>query len=142
MHPDEYLKSDADFSNFRLLDLKATQGIGKAPEKNIVSLYVKDNFDEVIKHFNSTDNNFGLSPHIVVLLGRDVQSIFSEHMKNRLKDKSLKWVGMPHPSPSSAVSYEGLIYASQHIRQYLKPIDERGYRWTYNKNNFDDWRFM
>jgi hypothetical protein len=65
------------FDNFRFMDLKATQGGGKA-DKKAVSDYVKDNLNEVIKYFNSIDTDFGLSPHIIVLLGNIAQSIFSE----------------------------------------------------------------
>ena len=125
------------FDNFRFMDLKATQGGGKANTK-AVSDYVIDNMNEVTKYFNSTDTNFGLSPHIIVLLGNTAQSIFSELIKDKVNDKNLKWIGMPHPSRT--VGYEGLEDASKKIREHLKPINQQAEKWVYDKNKFDDWR--
>ena len=65
------------FDNFRFMDLKATSG-GSIPDTNAVRNYVKDHMNEVIEYFKSTDEEFGLSPHIIVLLGNTAQSIFCE----------------------------------------------------------------
>ncbi|MGZ8947460.1 MAG: hypothetical protein ACXW1W_18800 [Methylococcaceae bacterium] len=119
------------------MDLKATQGGGKA-NKKAVSDYVKDNLNEVTKYFNSTDEDFGLSPHIIVLLGNTAQSIFSELIKEKVNDKNLKWIGMPHPSHT--VGYEGLEDASKKIREHLKPINQQAEKWVYDKNKIDNWR--
>ena len=132
-----YVKNDADFNNFRFMDLKATQGGGKA-DKKAVSDYVKNNLNEVIKYFNSTDTDFGLSPHIIVLLGNTAQSIFSELIKKELIDKNLKWIVMPHPSHT--VGYVDLESASKKIKEHLRPINEQAEKWVYKPNNSDDWR--
>jgi|GEM_PF-4664677 hypothetical protein len=125
------------FDNFRFMDLKATQG-GSQADLTAVSDYVEDNMSDVIKYFNSTDTNFGLSPHIVVLLGNTAQSIFSELIKEKVNDKNLKWIGMPHPSHT--VSYKGLEDASNKIREHLKLITQSAEKWVYDKDNFDNWR--
>jgi hypothetical protein len=124
------------FDNFRFMDLKATQGGGKA-NKKAVSDYVKDNLNEVTKYFNSTDTNFGLSAQIIVLLGNISQSIFPVHIRDKINDKNLKWVGMPHPSHT--VGYVGLEYASKKIREHLQPINQQAEKWVYDKNKFDNW---
>lgn len=125
------------FDNFRFMDLKATQGGGQA-NKMAVSNYVKDNLNEVSKYFNSTDTDFGLSPHIIVLLGNISQSIFLGHIRDKVNNKNLKWVGMPHPSHT--VGYEGLEYASKKIREHLQPINQQAEKWVYDKYKFDNWR--
>ena len=125
------------FDNFRFMDLKATQG-GSQADLTAVSDYVEDNMSDIIKYFNSTDTNFGLSPHIVVLLGNTAQSIFSELIKEKVNDKNLKWIGMPHPSHT--VSYKGLEDASNKIREHLKLITQSAEKWVYDKDNFDNWR--
>jgi hypothetical protein len=68
------------FDNFKFMGLKATQG-GEKANKKAVSYYVKDNLNEVTKYFNSTDEDFGLSPHIIVLLGNTTQSIFCAYQR-------------------------------------------------------------
>ncbi len=134
-----YVKNNPSiFGNFRFMDLKATQGGGQA-DKNIVSKYVEENIEEVAKYFNSTDRSFGLTPHIIVLLGNTTQLVFIKHIKKRLiNDENLKWVGMPHPS--AQVGYEGLIEASKSIQQHLKPINQQAEKWVYDKNNFNNWK--
>jgi hypothetical protein len=93
------------FDNFRFMDLKATQGGAEASPDDVLK-YVKDNMIEVVKYFDSTDQSFGLSPHIIVLLGNTAQSVFVKCIKPRIKNTEIKWVGMPHPSHT--VGYEGL----------------------------------
>lgn len=133
-----YVKNDADFDNFRFMDLKATQG-GSQADPNAVSDYVEDNMNDVIKYFNSTDTNFGLSPHTIVLLGNLAQSVFISCIRKQvINDKNLKWIGMPHQSHT--VNYEGLEDASKKIREHLKPIDQRAEKWVYDKNKSDNWR--
>ena len=126
------------FGNFRFMDLKATQGGGNANPNSVLE-YVINNIVEVTKYFNSDDKDFGLSPHVIVLLGNIAQSIFIMCIRNRvINDKNLKWIGMPHPS--AYVRYVGLEYASKNIRQHLKPINELAEKWVYHKDNFDVWR--
>jgi len=125
------------FDNFRFMDLKATQG-SSTPGSNTVSDYVTKNMNNVIKYFNSTDTNFGLSPHIIVLLGNTAQSIFSKHIRDKVNDKNLKWIGMPHPS--AQVGYDGLEEACKKIREHLKPINEDAEKWIYQRDNLSDWR--
>ncbi|MDP3010268.1 MAG: hypothetical protein Q8N30_14520 [Methylococcales bacterium] len=124
------------FNNFRFMDLKATQG-GAEASQDIVLNYVKDNIIEVVKYFNSTDQSFGLSPHIIVLLGNTAQSVFVKCIKPEIKNTKIKWVGMPHPSHT--VGYEGLQYASKHIKKNLKLLNEPAKKWVYKKDNFDNW---
>ena len=126
------------FNNFRFMDLKATQG-GPQADPTAVSDYVKNNMNDVIKYFNSTDTNFGLSPHIIVLLGNPAQSTFINCIRDKLiNNENLKWIGMPHPS--AQIGYVGLEYASKNIRQHLKPINELANKWIYHKDNFNVWR--
>ena len=111
------------FDNFRFMDLKATQG-GSQADPTAVSDYVEDNMNDVIKYFNSTDTNFGLSPHIIVLLGNIAQSVFISCIRKQvINDKNLKWIGMPYPSHT--VGYVGLEDASKKIREHLKPINQQ-----------------
>jgi hypothetical protein len=126
------------FDNFRFMDLKATQGVGQA-DKETVLKYAKDNLNEVTEYFNSTDASFGLSPHIIVLLGNTAQSVFISCIRKQvINDKNLKWIAMPHPSHT--VGYEGLENASKKIRNHLNPINQHAKKWVYHKDNFDDWR--
>lgn len=125
------------FNNFRFMDLTAIEG-GPVPNPGAVEDYVRDNMCEVIRYFNSTDEDFGLSPHLIVLLGNTVQSIFSSLLRPKLMHTDLNWVAMPHPS--AQVGYEGLTYASQRIRQHVRPINRPARKWVYHRENFDDWR--
>ena len=127
------------FNCFRFMDLKATSGNAKSDIKEIET-YVISNLHEVIKYFNSTDEKFGLSPHIIVLLGNPSQSIFKGLLRPRLINyPSLQWVGMPHPSHT--VQYEALAKASVEIREHLCPItDETSDKWIYQKKNLNNWR--
>ena len=127
---------DKGFSNFRFMDLKATQGGAKASYKEILE-YVQTHPDEIMKYFNSTDESFGLSPHIIVLLGDHAQKVFVKLVKQKITNKEIKWIGMPHPS--SYTSGDGWRYASKRITENLKPINQSGKRWSYKKDNFDDW---
>jgi len=131
--------SDNRFDNFRLMDLKATSGTGKA-DPRAVEEYVKRNFDDVIKYFNSTNEEFGLFPHIVVLLGNTAQSVFKRCIREKLINNSnLKWIGMPHPSHT--VEYAALKNASGNIRQHLSSITNiTTDKWIYRKNGDDVWR--
>jgi hypothetical protein len=122
------------FDCFRFMDLKATQG-GSEANPVAVSDYVEDNMNDVLKYFNSTDDDFGLSPHIIVLLGNTAQSIFSGHIRHKVNNQNLKWIGMP--DPSAQVGYEGLKYASKNIRQHLKPINQQTKKWVYHKDWVD-----
>jgi hypothetical protein len=134
-----YVKNDADFNNFRFMDLKATQGSPQA-DPTAVSDYVEENMNNVIQYFNSTDTNFGLSPHIIVLLGNPAQSIFISCIRDKVvNNENLKWIAMPHPSHT--VGYEGLEFASKKIRKHLQPINQQQVeKWIYDKNKFDNWR--
>lgn len=130
--------SENVFNNLRFMDLKATQGGGQANQNHVLE-YVNNNLNETTKYFNSTDMAFGLSPHIIVLLGNKAQSIFVRCIRDQLiNDKNLKWIGMPHPSHT--VGYEGLKYACKDIRRHLKPINEQAEKWVYHKDDFNDWR--
>jgi hypothetical protein len=60
------------------------------------------------------------------------------HIKDKVNDKNLKWIGMPHPS--AQVGYKGLEDTSKKIREHLKPINEEAEKWVYDKNKFDNWR--
>jgi hypothetical protein len=127
-----YVKHDEDFSNFRFMDLKATQG-GPIPGPNVVLNFVLDHLNEVTKYFNSPDADFGLSPQIIVLLGNTAQSVFTSCIRKQvINDKNLKWIGMPHPS--AQIGYEGLEYASTNIRQHLKSINQQAKKWVYHKD--------
>jgi len=116
------------FNCFRFIDLKATSGNVKSDIREIGD-YVIHNLDEVINYFNSTEENFGLSPHILVLLRNPAQSIFKRLLRPLLiNNPSLQWVGMPHPSHT--VDYEALAKASVEIREHLCPIsDETTDKW-------------
>ncbi len=125
------------FNSLRFVDLKAIQG-GAKPDREDVMEYVVRNISDVTKYFNSTDRAFGLSPHIVVLLGRIAQPVFVRCIRHKIMNNSnIRWVGMP--SLSHMVSYVGLRYASGNIRQHLKPINEPAEKWVYRKNDFDVW---
>ena len=129
------------FDAFRFMDLKA-EGGGAQANPSTVSEYVENNLGQVCKYFTSTDLDFGLAPHIIILLGK-AQRVFVQHVWDPVKkvaDSELKWVGMP--SPSSMTGYIGLEHASANIRQHLKPITEQAERWTYDPNNFNDWKSM
>jgi hypothetical protein len=133
-----YKKVGNVYNNFRFMDLKAIQGGGKADQNHVLE-YVKNNIVEVTKYFNSDDKDFGLSPHVIVLLGNIAQSIFINCIRTRVINiQNLKWIGMPHPSHT--VGYDGLKYACIHIRKHLKPIKEQAEKWVYHKNDFNDWR--
>jgi hypothetical protein len=130
---------DDVFGCFRFMDLKATSGCAKSDLSEIEN-YVINNLNEVIKYFNSTDKKFGLSPHIIVLLGNAAQSIFKRLLRPRLmNNSSLQWVGMPHPSHT--VDYEALAKASAEIRKHLNPITNRTTnKWIYQKGNLNNWK--
>jgi len=126
------------FNNFRFVDLKAIQGGSQADENHVLD-YVENNIEEVMRYFSSNDWDFGLSPHIIVLLGNTAQQIFRDCIWDKvLENKSLKWIGMPHPSHT--VGYHGLKYASANIRQHLRPINQMAEKWTYHKDHFHDWK--
>lgn len=134
-------KSPNIFDNFRFMDLKATSGGGQANRRHVKN-YVRDNLNEVIRYFNSTDEGFGLSPHLIVLLGNTAQSVFNECVRPRLLGNNhLEWIGMPHPSHT--VGYDGLVKACTEIRNKdnprLKPINQEGYKWIYDKKQPDRW---
>ena len=132
-----YFKNDSDFNNFRFMDLKATPG-GPKPNANAVRNYVIDHMSEVIEYFNSSNSVFGLSPHIIVLLGNTAQSIFISCIRDKIIiNESLKWIAMPNPS--AQVGYDGLEYASKKIREHLKPINEEAKKWVYRKDKYDNW---
>ena len=128
---------DKGFSNFRFMDLKATQGGAKASYKEILQ-YVQAYSDEVMRYFNSTDESFGLSPHIIVLAGNNAQSVFVKLVRQKITNKEIKWIGMLHPSFRYA-GYDGLREASERITDNLKLISQSGKRWSYKKDKFDDW---
>ena len=90
-----------------------------------------------MRYFNSTDESFGLSPHSIVLLGKPAQKVFVKLVKPNITNEAIKWIGMPHPT--SQTSDNGWIYASERIIEYLKPINQSGKRWSYKKDNFDNW---
>ena len=129
------------FDNFRFMDLKATQGYSESGS-NAVSEYVINNMNDVIKYFNSTDESFGLSPHIIVLLGNTAQSVFINCIRKQIiNDKSLKWIAMPHPS--GQIVYDGLLEAGKKIREHLKPINEDSEKWVFDKYNMHNgWRII
>lgn len=138
--------ADSLFDNFRFMDLKATSGGHQADQDDVVK-YVKDNFDEVFKYFDSSDEDFGLSPHIIVLLGNTAQRVFvSEIRPVLIKKQNSEWVGMPHPSHT--VSYKSLEIACENIRtKRLKNIKEKAFKWTYfkkkePKDDDSDWDTM
>jgi hypothetical protein len=134
-----YIKNNADFDNFRFMDLKATQGGGAQANQAIVLQYVQNNQNEVTKYFNSTDESFGLAPHIVVLLGNTAQSVFLKCIgKKLINNSNLQWIAMPHPS--AQVGYDGLEYADMNIRQHLKPINQKTKKWVYKKDDFNNWQ--
>lgn len=129
------------FNSFRFVDLKATSGNAKSDIKEIEN-YVTNNLIEVIKYFNSTDEKFGLSPHMIVLLGNHAQSVFKRLLRQKLvHNLNIQWVGMPHPSHT--VSYEALTKASVEIRNHLYPItNETTDKWIYQKRNINNWKMI
>ena len=126
------------FYNFRLMDLKATQGGANASPDEVLQ-YVQTHIIEVMRYFDSDsiDESFGLSPHVIVLLGNTAQSVFVKLLRQKITNKEIKWIGMPHPSHT--VGYEGLKYASERITENLKPINQSGKRWIYKKDKPDNW---
>ncbi len=130
--------SEKLFSNFRYIDLKATSGAGIVNQDTIDD-YVKANLDFVTKYFNSSDESFGLRPHIIVLLGNKAQNTFNSQIKTRIiGQKKLRWICMPHPSHT--VAYEALKSASEKIEEYLRPIDQTAHKWVYEKGNSNNWK--
>lgn len=123
------------FNNFRFMDLKATQGGAASSEKEL-SEYVHSNSYEVLRYFNSVDEQFGLAPSSLIVLGNNAQNVFSKTVKPLLlknKVTHLKYVYMPHPS--AQIGYASLEKASAEIHEKLSPLTEQPYKWFYGKIN-------
>ena len=126
-----------NFNHFRFVDLKATSG-GAQSNKQEISDYVSENLDEVMKFFISNNEEFGLHPHYIVLVGNITYDIFSKYIQPELikNNSKISWVCMPHPS-AQTVANEPLKNACYEIKQKLKLISEKPYKWyCRGKNNF------
>ena len=130
----------ANFNHFRFIDLKATSGGAQSNEQEIKD-YIHSNFDEVMKFFISTDKEFGLYPHVVILVGNSTYNIFSKYIQPELirNQSKILWVCMPHPS-AQTVANEPLKNASYEINQKLKMIQERPNKWFCKSKKDFGWR--
>lgn len=125
------------FDNFRLIDLKATPGSGQS-NKDDIHRYVQEHLPEVLKFFQTEDEDFGLSPQIVVLLGGKTQPVFKDLIKPKLQGTDLKCVGFTHPT--AMVNNDAVIQASLKIRDHLRSVNSKMLeKWVYKKDNFDYW---
>jgi len=118
-----------NFNHFRFIDLKATSGGAQSCQREIKD-YIDNHFNEILNLFISTDEKFGLYPHIIILVGNTTYNIFSKYIQPKLIQKRSKilWVCMPHPS-AQTVANEPLRKASCQINQKLKMIHEQPNRW-------------
>lgn len=128
---DGILRTDlpSNFNHFRFMDLKATSG-GAVSTKSAIADYIKSNRREITEHFVSKDKNFGLSPHVLVLLGNSAYKLFSELLCDTVtKDNpELQWIQMPHPS-AQTVANDLMREACNEISEYLTSIDQKAYKW-------------
>jgi hypothetical protein len=133
-------EDDSNFNHFRFVDLKATSGGAQSNEQEIKN-YIDNHFDEVMKFFISKDEEFGLHPHVVVLVGNSTYNIFSKYIQPELiKNKSqIFWICMPHPS-AQTVANEPLKNACYEINQKLKPISEKPNKWFCKGKKDFGWR--
>jgi len=127
------------FSHFRFMDLKATQG-GAASSVNELIEYVNLHLDEVLKYFLSSDEKFGISPNIVIVLGNNTQHVFERTVKPLLVNKkvAIEYVFMPHPSAQTVVN-KHLEEASSEINSKLVPISSVPSRWFCRGRNNSGW---
>ena len=128
------------FKNFRFMDLKATQG-GAASSENDVSEYVYSNLGEVLRYFNSEDEQFGISPSVLIVLGNNAQNIFCNTVKPLLLENKitrLQHIYMPHPSARTVVN-DLLTNASFEIPPKLSPLTEKPYKWFCQGRKNNGW---
>ena len=119
----------SNFNHFRFMDLKATSG-GSKSTKNEIANYIKSNRLEVTEYFISNNEKAGLRPHIVVLLGNSAYELFSELLRDTVREDNpeLQWIQMPHPS-AQTVDNALLRQACDEIRKHLIPINQRANKW-------------
>jgi hypothetical protein len=122
-------ESPSNFDNFRFMDLKATPG-GSISNKNEIANYIQTNINEVVEYFVSQDDEFGLYPHIIVLLGNSAYELFLKYIREFILEENpqLKWVCMPHPS-AQTVANELLSLACSEIPEKLEFIDRIPNKW-------------
>jgi len=122
-------ESGSNFSHFRFMDLKATGGGAKSKESDIVN-YIESKALEIAQYFFSRNENFGLRPHAIVLLGNSAYDLFSAQVFDTLRkyNPGLKWVQMRHPS-ARTVANDLLRSACTGINVHLTSIDQRVHKW-------------
>lgn len=132
-------KSPSNFNHFRFMDLKATSG-GSILTKSEIADYVKLNRLEVTKYFISKNEEFGLRPHKLVLLGNSAYELFSELLLDtvRKNNPELQWIQMPHPS-AQTVANDLLHEACNEIREHLVPINQRAHKWFCRGRSNNKW---
>lgn len=117
------------FCQFRFMDLKATQGGASSTLKEIIN-YVNSNIHEVLRYFTSDDEEFGLAPHVIIVLGNNTQEVFEKTVRSELavRATTMGYVNMPHPSAQTVVN-EHLKKASSEINEKLVSISSKANRW-------------
>ena len=122
-------KVHSNFNHLRFMDLKATSG-GAKSKKSEISDYIKLNSSEIAQYFTSKNENIGLQPHIIVLLGNSAYELYSEHLLNtvRKNNSTLKWIQMPHPS-AQTVANDLLEVACSEINEHLTSTDQKPNKW-------------
>ena len=131
---------DSNFDHFRFMDLKATSG-GSATGEDIIADYINEHIEEVLEFFISTNENFGLYPHLVIILGNHAYNTFSKYIRHKLIDvnSQIQWVCMPHPSAQTVVN-DLMKNACYEITKKLEPIDKRPYKWFCNGKSKFGWK--
>jgi hypothetical protein len=132
-------ESESNFNHFRFMDLKATAGGARANKIEIAN-YIKNNKQDVMQYFVSEDENFGLRPHVTILLGNLAYELFSQHLRNEVQkeNQELRWVQMPHPS-AQTVHNESLLEACGEINKHLCAIDKAADKWFCRGQNNNGW---
>ncbi|MCF8068300.1 MAG: uracil-DNA glycosylase family protein [Desulfobacterales bacterium] len=133
-------ESNSNFNHFRFIDLKATPG-GASSNKIEITDYLMNNMHKVMEYFVSTNENFGKSPHIVVLLGNSAYELFSKYLRASVinRNPNLQWVQMPHPS-AQTVANNLLSIACTEIAEKLVSIEKAANKWFCRGKLNSGWR--
>ena len=129
----------SNFNHFRFMDLTAEAG-GATPNRAVITDYIRANQHDILQYFVSEDEDFGLHPHIIVVLGNLAYELFYKHLRADVvkRNPELMWIQMPHPS-AQTVHNESLHSACKEINQHLNPINLGADKWFCKGQNENGW---